>query len=107
MYCNHEYTNQEGRALEKLVTQLEQQLAAANARIAELEYKLMAQTETALQEKAKREQAEAQCKRMEEALREITIVKLKGHSYVEDCQDAFVVLPEIIDIAKAALEEKP
>lgn len=36
MSCNHEYTNQEGRALEKQVIQLEQKLATANARIAEL-----------------------------------------------------------------------
>lgn len=37
MYCNHEYTNQEGRSLEKQVDSLEKNLAAANSRMAELE----------------------------------------------------------------------
>ena len=53
------------RRLRQYFDYLIQQLAAANARIAELEYKLMAQTETALQEIARREQAEAQCNEME------------------------------------------
>ena len=110
------------------VCNLEQQLAAANARIADLEYKLMAQTETALQEKAKREQAEAQCallkqensklasaaiekpphkqdllarmKRMEDALREISNVTSKCLSH-EEMKD------KMKKIAKVALEEKP
>ena len=83
MYCNHEYTNQEGRALEKLVAQLEQKLAAANARVAELEKELSiekAHREKLLDEKydekgiclsSRLHEAEAQNKRMREALEKI------------------------------------
>ena len=66
-----------------------EQLVAANARVAELEYKLMAQTETALQEKAKREQAEAQNKRMQTAINRYVIGNI-----------------ELLDAMKDALEEK-
>ena len=90
------------------------ELAAANARIAELKYKLMAQTETALQEIARREQAEAQCNEMEvvntelqaqnklmrEALRKIINVTSNCLSH-EEMKD------KMKNIAKAALEEKP
>ena len=69
---------------------LREQLAAANARVAELEYKLTAQTETALQEKAKREQEEAQNKRMQTAINRYVIGNI-----------------ELLDAMKAALEDKP
>lgn len=41
MCCNHEYTNQEGRALEKQVIQLEQKLSAAKEELAELKDEIL------------------------------------------------------------------
>ena len=80
VYCGHEYpdgtpTSQDEKLTEHIkvckkhpMRELERQLAAEKARVGELEYKLMAQTETVLQEKAKREQVEAQNKRMQTPL---------------------------------------
>ena len=68
----------------------DKELAAANARVAELEEKLMAQTEMALQEMARREQAEAQCATMQTAINRYVIGNI-----------------ELLNAMKAALEEKP
>ena len=64
------------------------QLAAAKARVEELEYKLMAQTETALQEKAKRGQAE-------DKLDKVVAIFMMSN-----------VSPEAYRKVKAVLEEK-
>ena len=87
--------------------ELECQLAAANARVEELEYKLMAQTETALQEKAKREQAEARMKRMEDALKELLRLYVRPDGTIATLTYQKHHYPALEwEKAKAALEEK-
>lgn len=61
-------------------------------------------------ERQRAEQAEAQCKRMEGALREIAACKIifyEENPYVVDKDGVCICESEIIDIAKAALEDKP
>ena len=68
MICNHEYTNQEGRALEKLVIKLEQQLAAANAELLELKVSIIRFGQRAEQAEARiigLEKELSDCKKME------------------------------------------
>ena len=111
--CNQEIVKQTCK-----VEQLEQQLAAANARVAEVEYKLMAQTETALQEKARREQAEAQCAKIKEANSKLSSAAIEHPPYkadliaqnkrVQTAINRYVIGNiELLDALKAALEEKP
>lgn len=145
MYCNHEYTNQEGRSLEKQVDSLEKNLAAANSRMAELEtsrivtcvycgheypngtpssqnllltehikvcekhpmrlaekqLELTRQQRDAIFEKL--EQAEAQNKRMQEALNEIANSNLQTIDWAMKRW----IDSRVVNIAKAALEVNP
>lgn len=106
MSCEHEFASDADDIECELcgssrVEILTEQLAAANARVAELEYKLMAQTETALQENAKREQAEAQC-----AKYHVALLKIKTWCGEPMHYDG-VELQYVLNIAKASLEEKP
>ena len=95
--------------------EIQQQLAAANARVEELEkernnYLSFGQGGASFSDsqwldklattEQRAEQAEAQCKRMEVALREISNVTSKCLSH-EEMKD------KMKKIAKAALEEKP
>ena len=73
-------------------------------RLAEKQLELTRQQRDTIFEKL--EQAESRMKQLEDALRQIVSVKLSGLSYDEDCKIAFVELIDVIDIAKAALEEK-
>lgn len=95
---------------------LQEQLSAANARVAELEYKLMAQTETALQEKAKREQAEAQFAKLKEENSKLASAAIEQPPYKNDLLaqnkrmqtaiNRYVIGNiELLDAIKAALEE--
>ena len=106
MSCNHEYTNQEGRALEKLVIQIEQQLAAAKAELAELKEKYEAQNDAivimensiaddvakTVKIEQRAEQAEAQCVAYKKALDSAMSTNQSHETYCK---------------VEAALEEKP
>ena len=108
----------QNKSLARQYVEFRQQLAAANARVAELEYKLMAQTETALQEKAKREQAEAQCAKLKEENSKLASAAIEQPPYKNDLLaqnkriqtaiNQYVIGNiELLDAMKAALEEKP
>lgn len=128
MCCNHEYTNQEGRALEKQVIQLEQQLAAAKAELAETytdEHGTVWTRPTAWayaavckandKNREAKEQAEAQCAAMRNCdncnkwcMKQPNNSEFDTLNRMDDCKFNNLSRWELSKkIAKAALEEKP
>ena len=109
----------------EILNQRDMALAAANARVDELEYKLMAQTETALQEKAKREQAEAQCALLKQENSKLAMASIEQPPYKQDLIDRMKRMEDALEqiacdacndcgncqrdmeIAREVLEEKP